>query len=648
MKAGIVPEFFQDVLEKLVCALNALIPQQKDSENLARFDIRDDELCANLSEEQVSEIWPQLISKYPFFNPYIEYDQSIASLPVVDATKQFATYIKTSLKVSSTNVVSTVYNEEVGFLQNGLLVLNSSTSDIEWNYVQSYVDKNNIQNEKINRRTNGLYHSYVVFNGTPFRVDHSLFNEPTIRQGYAAGDPYAMRGYCGLGTFGNVKCARSRQGEKIAVKIYGITSNNSYQFFINERIIYANFYREEDLSINRWRYNTIPPYAKGYLKMPFIKGLNGFDVISNKGKFTYLERLKFALSILKACQKLHQQGYIHRDIKPENFILNSKNYTAQLIDMGVRIKKGERNSELVGTPGYIAPEVFTRDCNIYTERSDVYSAGMTIKELLYFDSQMVQNGRLLAPNVAPDEIIALCNAMTYTGLADDYFGGEEFRKEHKGQHQSTATEIRVRGKKYFQSQKYNRITFSEAIPRLTSYIEQYINQNYGALEEQSLVDIDTLEQLGQIYFGFDFQKAAIYFNWAALQERVIDRKLQLSQKTMLAYKMHYAESPSQDFGALGRNYQALLFQLTNASLNQSNAVQSGHVQANAVHSNRPNIPNKNYYGSYAYYKTCSKLLAPQSNPMFLTMYSELAAAHATDHRKTEKYQDIARRNYPRR
>lgn len=113
----------------------------------------------------------------------------------------------------------------------------------------------------------------------------------------------------------------------------------------------------------------------------------------------------FAIHILTGLKVLHDMNVIHRDIKPTNIVYDDVSNVYKLIDFGIATKfSSESNLQkietlsqhadsdqlgLVGTPGYISPEMF--DCmhslkkNTYDFSVDVFSFGITLLEMYLRD-----------------------------------------------------------------------------------------------------------------------------------------------------------------------------------------------------------------------------------------------------------------------
>ena len=73
------------------------------------------------------------------------------------------------------------------------------------------------------------------------------------------------------------------------------------------------------------------------------------------------------------------KGIVHRDLKPENILYSKSDGNFKIGDFNLAKKIGYKQEKTVGTPGYIAPELFrlkkssTLDANII---SDIYSMGL--------------------------------------------------------------------------------------------------------------------------------------------------------------------------------------------------------------------------------------------------------------------------------
>ena len=132
--------------------------------------------------------------------------------------------------------------------------------------------------------------------------------------------------------------------------------------------------------------------GRPYFVMEYIEGVPITQYCDGK-RMTIGQRLELFLTVCRAVQHAHQKGVIHRDIKPSNVLVTEQEgaAVAKVIDFGIAKatdKWAVENSaltqfgQMVGTPEYASPEqaeVMTGDVN---ERSDVYSLGVLLYELL--------------------------------------------------------------------------------------------------------------------------------------------------------------------------------------------------------------------------------------------------------------------------
>ncbi|XP_026425435.1 calcium-dependent protein kinase 13-like [Papaver somniferum] len=120
-----------------------------------------------------------------------------------------------------------------------------------------------------------------------------------------------------------------------------------------------------------------------HLVMELCEGGELFDRIVARGHYTERAAASVVRTIMDVVQHCHNNGVIHRDLKPENFLFANKKETSPLkaIDFGLSIffKPGEKFSEIVGSPYYMAPEVLKRN---YGPEIDIWSAGVILYILL--------------------------------------------------------------------------------------------------------------------------------------------------------------------------------------------------------------------------------------------------------------------------
>lgn len=120
-----------------------------------------------------------------------------------------------------------------------------------------------------------------------------------------------------------------------------------------------------------------------HLVMELCEGGELFDRIVARGHYTERAAAAVTKTIVEVVQVCHKHGVMHRDLKPENFLFGNKKETAPLkaIDFGLSVffKPGERFTEIVGSPYYMAPEVLKRN---YGPEVDVWSAGVILYILL--------------------------------------------------------------------------------------------------------------------------------------------------------------------------------------------------------------------------------------------------------------------------
>ena len=134
------------------------------------------------------------------------------------------------------------------------------------------------------------------------------------------------------------------------------------------------------------------PEGRPYFAMEYVPGLP-ITEYCDKHRLTMKERLELFMQVCDAVQHAHQKAIIHRDLKPSNVLVVEQNDKGvpKIIDFGLAKAMARRLTEntvftelgvLVGTPEYMSPEqADLREQNVDT-RTDVYSLGVILYELL--------------------------------------------------------------------------------------------------------------------------------------------------------------------------------------------------------------------------------------------------------------------------
>jgi Protein kinase domain len=188
---------------------------------------------------------------------------------------------------------------------------------------------------------------------------------------------YTLLARLGEGGMGVVHLARKGDGARVALKVLR-------PHIVGDEEARRRLAREVS-SLERIRSPWIaeivdadPWAAMPYVATRYVPGLSLHDHVAQEGPITGPDLVWFARCLAQGVASVHAAGVLHRDVKPSNVLMEGR--TPILIDFGLaRVADDPKLTHtgwLIGTPGYLAPEILYGDDA--TTASDVHSWAATV------------------------------------------------------------------------------------------------------------------------------------------------------------------------------------------------------------------------------------------------------------------------------
>ncbi|HLY09277.1 MAG TPA: protein kinase [Planctomycetota bacterium] len=217
---------------------------------------------------------------------------------------------------------------------------------------------------------------------------------------------FEFQGEIGSGSYGTVfKALDADLGRTVAIKILRtgrLGDAEDLERFLREARSYAQLKHPGIVTL----YEIGQEEGQYYLVEEFVQGTT-LAARMAAAAVPVRESAEILAQVCDALEVAHGQGVIHRDLKPANILLDADG-RPHLTDFGLAKVEGDEkpvthSGDILGTPAYMSPEQARGQALHVDARSDIYSLGVILYELLTRERPFQGNRRMLLLQVLEDE-----------------------------------------------------------------------------------------------------------------------------------------------------------------------------------------------------------------------------------------------------